>query len=328
MFKVNDFFCGVGGFGLGFLNSGFNLVGAWDIDKYAIQSYRENVGTHAFQMDIRSMRWKDIPEANVWTFGFPCQDLSVAGKRAGLIAGETRSGLFFEIMRLLEETEKNESSSLPEIILAENVKGLKPYLSILEEEYSKRGYDMHYALLNSKYFGVPQNRERYFIIGIRKDLSGQSFSFPKQTRPIPKLSTVLETEVDEKYYINEEQAQKIIVQSRERIASLGSVHATLTPSRIEKRQNGRRAKEEEEEMFTLTAQDLHGIIEQDKRSLSNHRLRKLTPRECARLQGFPDSFKFVVKETNLYKQFGNAVTVNVATEIAKNIYSFLDKLKE
>lgn len=260
MATVNDLFCGCGGLGLGFQQAGFTINGAWDFDKYAVQSYAANVGDHVKQADITQMTYKDIPKSDVWTFGFPCQDLSVAGKQAGLIEGK-RSGLFFEVMRLLSEMRERESRRLPAIILAENVKALRKYLPVLEEEYAKQGYVMYYQLYNSKYWGVPQNRERYFVVGVREDLDKGYFPFPEQqTDFVPKLSTILETNVAEKYYISDEKARAIIDQALKRLEKLGNVHATITPDRIDKRQNGRRAKDDEEEMFTLTAQDLHGVI--------------------------------------------------------------------
>lgn len=262
MATVNDFFCGCGGMGLGFKQAGFTIAGAWDFDKYAVESYRANVGDHVQQADISKMTWEDIPKADVWAFGFPCQDLSVAGRQAGLFEGK-RSGLFFEVMRLLDDTAEHNPKALPIFLVAENVKGLRPYLPVLEEEYEKRGYKAECELYNSKYWGVPQSRERYFVIGTRKD-SGVSFVFPEEQHQfVPKLSSILEPNVDEKYYLNPEKAAKIIEQALKKLEKLGKVHATLTPDRIEKRQNGRRAKENEEEMFTLTAQDLHGVIVED-----------------------------------------------------------------
>ena len=394
--------------GLGFKQAGFRLVGAWDFDKYAVMSYEHNISSKVKKDDITTMKWNDLPFAHVWTFGFPCQDISVAGKQAGMIKGETRSGLFYEVMRLLDETREYAAIALPRIILAENVKAVKKYLPEIEKEYNARGYRMIPQLYNSKYWGVPQNRERYFIIGILDEIE-QDFVFPTEQKDfIPKLSSVLETNVDEKFYIDDEKAKKIIEQAMKRI-ELKSVHSCLTPNRTEKRQNGRRAKVEEEEMFTLTAQDLHGVILDDTYGFGGHRqlkileelqtvfttddgvayccdanyakgtspgdigksrrthiivevanetglghenginrtlrvggqgslskkhnydhileptfrVRKLTPREYARLQGFPEEFKFVVSNTQLYKQFGNAVTVNVSRAIAEQINVFL-----
>lgn len=289
--KVNDFFCGCGGMGIAFKNAGYEIAGAWDFDKYAVQTYKENVGDHVKQADIREMTYKDVPKADVWAFGFPCQDLSVAGKQRGMIlkcedCGEeieinpeeysdktvctvcggdklkaaSRSGMFFEIMRLLEETERNTPEDMPAVIMAENVRGLKPYLPVLDLEYERHGYTAHVEMFNSKYWGVPQNRERYAVVGTKNNLNLQ-FAFPtEQHEHVPKLSEYIEENVDEKYYLPDEKAQTIIAQALEKLEAMGKCHACITPDRVNKRQNGPRAKADEEPMFTLTAQDIHGII--------------------------------------------------------------------
>lgn len=149
---------------------------------------------------------------------------------------------------------------MPAVIIAENVRGLKPYLPVLCMEYERRGYTAHVQMFNSKYWGVPQNRERYAVIGTRNKL-GLSFKFPEEQHDfVPKLSDFLEKEVPEKYYLSDEKAQTIIQQALQKLEKLGKCHACITPDRINKRQNGPRAKAEEEPMFTLTAQDLHGVI--------------------------------------------------------------------
>ena len=219
--KVNDFFCGCGGIGMAFLAAGFEIAGAWDYDKHAIKSYKENVGDHAKEADIKEMNYKDVPQADVWAFGFPCQDLSVAGKQKGLVlqcqdCGEeleinpeqyaeggtfcprcgsqnmkaaSRSGMFFEMMRLLDETMEHNPATVPAVIIAENVKGLRPYLSVLQEEYKKRGYTAHIETFNSKWWGVPQSRDRYAVVGTRDSL-GMKFSFPEeQHEHIPRMWT-------------------------------------------------------------------------------------------------------------------------------------------
>jgi DNA (cytosine-5)-methyltransferase 1 len=400
--KVNSFFCGAGGFDLGFIQAGFEIAGAWDFDKYAVQSYKHNIGEHGQQADVTQMKGSDVPKANGWLFGFPCQDISVAGKQKGMIKGETRSGLFYEIMRLLEEV-----SDKPEWILAENVKAVSKLIPEIEQEYDKAGYTLvSPQLYNTKFWFLPQNRERYFLLGLRKGLA-KTFVFPEQqTEFIPKLSSVLEENVDEKYYIDDLKAAKIIEQAieglrvkqatkkgydiavegdsinishpnsktrrgrvgkqvaqtlltgTEQVVVLKDCHAVITPDRVDKKQNGRRAKPNEEEMFTLTSQDLHGVIQaqpkiemvglldmkgnetvrrvydpeglaptlttsegghRQPKILQQYRVRKLTPREYARLQGFSDSYEQVVSDTQFYKQMGNAVSVTVAYAIAKAI---------
>lgn len=294
MYTLNDFFCGCGGLGLGFQNAGFKIVGAWDFDKYAVATYRENVGDHVVQADIQKMHIEDVPKADVWAFGFPCQDLSVAGKQAGIklecadcgtvweVSAETyseenlcpgcggtnhraatRSGMFFEIMRLLAEAREREPEKVPKVLVAENVKALRKLLPVLEAEYGKAGYKCHAQLFNSKYWGVPQNRERYIVVGTLDSLP-DTYTYPEEQHDyVPKLSTILEADVDDKFYIADEKAHKIIDQALQRISSMGKVHATITPDRVDKRQNGRRSKEDEDPMFTLTSQDLHGVIQKD-----------------------------------------------------------------
>ena len=298
MYTVNDFFCGCGGLGLGLQQAGFKILKAWDFDKFAVQTYRENIGDHVEQADIKELHIEDVPKATAWAFGFPCQDLSVAGKQAGIklectdcgevwevdykhYTGEnacpkcgggnyraaTRSGMFFEIMRLLQEAGEKEPDKLPKILIAENVKALGPYLPVLAAEYGRAGYKSYYQLFNSKWWGVPQNRERYIVVGIRDTMEG-AYRYPvEQHEWIPKLSSVLEKDVPESFYIDDDKARKIIDQALQRLAKMGNVHAAITPDRVSKRQNGRRAKEDEEEMFTLTAQDLHGVIQRQGKDL-------------------------------------------------------------
>lgn len=292
---MNDFFCGCGGMTVAFRNAGYRIVGAWDFDKYAVQSYRENLGGYVKEMDIREMTWADVPPATVWAFGFPCQDLSYAGKQAGFvftcndcrkewslldstrcpncggqsIKAKTRSAMFFEMMRLLEETEGNAPERMPAILVAENVKGLKKYIPTLMEELRRHGYLGHIELYNSKHFGVAQNRERYYIIAIRHDLPDTVKMPSKQEEHgVPRLTEFLDETVDEKYYLPDDKAQAIIRQALQKIESLGNAHPCLTPDRLNKRQNGPRAKSNEAEMFTLTAQDIHGVIIQERKGVS------------------------------------------------------------
>ena len=226
-YRVNDFFCGAGGVSIGFQKAGFDVIWACDFDKYAVETYRKNVSSLVIQADVKELTHADIPCADVWTFGFPCQDLSVAGVRKGFCfkcsdCGEeftlndaeysngvkcpkcrgmrhtaaSRSGMFFEVMRLLDETEENAPKDMPKVLMAENVKGLKPYIPILEQEFQKRGYTAHVQLFNSKYWNVPQNRERYYIVGVKQE--AETFVFPEeQHESVPKLSTVLDEVVNE-----------------------------------------------------------------------------------------------------------------------------------
>lgn len=160
------------------------------------------------------------------------------------------------------------------MLVAENVKALRKLLPVLEAEYGKAGYKCHAQLFNSKYWGVPQNRERYIIVGTLDSLP-DTYTYPEEQHDyVPKLSTILEADVDDKFYIADEKAHKIIDQALQRISSMGKVHATITPDRVDKRQNGRRSKEDEDPMFTLTAQDLHGVILRPERTEYGKSIRK------------------------------------------------------
>jgi len=333
VYWVNDFFCGAGGIGLGFKQAGFRVAGAYDFDRWAVESYGANISPKVKHWDITQMKGKDLNYADVWTFGFPCQDISVAGKQAGMIKGVTRSGLFYEVMRLLEETRAIDPTKMPQILLAENVKAVEKYIPDINKEFNKQGYSLITQLYNSKYWGVPQNRERYFIVGIRKDLA-QNFSFPKEQRVhVPKLKSILESNVDPKYYISKEE------QFLE--ATIQQLESKLKKNSEERKDSGRCSHIVRLLNINPSGNGLNGLIYSDEGvsptllainegikilveiNNSDYRIRRLTPREHARLQAFPDSYVFQVSDSQLYKQFGNAVTVSVAKAIADTIYCYL-----
>lgn len=328
MLWVNDFFCGAGGLGMGFKQAGFRIAGAWDFDRYAVESYGNNVSPKVRLTDVTQMSWSDIPYADVWTFGFPCQDISSAGRRKGMVNGETRSGLFYEIMRLLEETERNQISNLPKVILAENVKGVKRYVEEIRKIYKDRGYSMNYVLYNSKYWGVPQNRERYFFLGLR---DGEEFNFPKEVKDrVGVLEDILDDVVDKKYIVSSENALKLLEEvKKEKIHQSDSMikFGNIYPSRG---QNGNIYSSvgiSPTLSSGVTDKLTNGGIGSNNAPKVYHRgtIRKMTPRECARLQGFPNDYRQVVSDTQFYKQLGNAVTVPIAKAIAESIKDYLEQ---
>lgn len=414
-----DFFSGIGGFHSGFERAGMKCVGWCEADKYAQKSYRAIYDTKGlwFADDVRKCRGWELPTATLWSFGFPCQDISIAGKQKGINRG-TRSGLFFEIMRLLDEKEDDR----PEWIIAENVKNL---LSIeggwgffkVTSEMAARGYSVQWRVYNSKDYGVPQNRERVYIIGHLRERGGrellpiarkseralkQVIGGPQGRRVYkPELSCTLSSQggglgAKTGLYVvgtvgNSEQRGRVF-QTNGNIGVLTATdykspslvlseetetRAVLTPDRLKKRQNGRRFKEPGEPMFTLTGQDRHGVLIKNAtksgatpamvgdgidvsypdsntrrgrvqkeacNTITTHgtagvlmdtspvRIRKLTPKECWRLQGFTDDqFEKAAKvnsNTQLYKQAGNAVTVNVVEAIGRHIVSMIQEVKK
>lgn len=347
--KFLDLFAGIGGFRLGMEMAGHECVGHCEIDKFANKSYlamhRPKEGEW-YAADIRRISPGDLPEAEVYCFGFPCQAFSIAGKRGGFT--DTRGTLFFEVMRLVKERK-------PNILFAENVKGLLSHDSgrtfgTIIRAMDELGYDVEWQIFDSQHFGVPQHRERVFIVGHLRGTCGRKV-FPitqdgRETDGIPKQTvntittrtgqgdTVGTYVVENKQY---NQIKQIIGGSQgHRIYGPTGVSITLssqgggtgnttglyavpvlTPDRINKRQNGRRFKEPNDPMFTLTGQDRHGVM------IKDYKIRKLTPKECFRLQGFPDEYferaASVNSDSQLYKQAGNSVTVNVIYEIARKL---------
>lgn len=336
-----DMFAGIGGFRSGMEQAGHKCVGWIEWDKFARQSYQAMYNTEGeFNgEDIQQVQGEELPNADVWCFGFPCQDVSVAGKQAGIREG-TRSGLFFEVIRLLEERVANKQA-LPKTLFIENVKNL---LSIdggwgfarMQALLDKVGYDVEWSVINSAEV-VPQNRERIYIIG---HLRGQS---TRKVFPIIRQSGTT----------NQKQSVKIVRQvgnisntdSFGGNPQVGRVYATdglaptlntmqgggrepkilvkpcLTPDRINKRQHGRRFKNDGEPSFTLTGQDRHGVLLEKGNQVA---IRKLTPLECWRLQGFTDEQFYKAKNagvsnSQLYKQSGNAATVPVIKVIAERL---------
>jgi DNA (cytosine-5)-methyltransferase 1 len=237
--KVLSLFSGIGAFekALDNLHISYELVGYCEIDKYASKSYAAIHGVDESMNfgDITKVDETTLPnDIDLITYGFPCQDISLAGKQKGLFnedGTQTRSGLFFEALRLIEATK-------PKIAIAENVKNLvgkkfKEQFEIVLKSLEEAGYNNYWQVLNAKDYGIPQNRERVFIVSIRKDVDNGSFTIPT---PIPldlRLKDMLEDEVDEKYYITNEQMGKIVSWKAhqkpfERVNGNNSICPTLT----------------------------------------------------------------------------------------------------
>jgi DNA (cytosine-5)-methyltransferase 1 len=343
-----DLFSGCGGFRLGLQKAGIipNNEFHSEIDKHADQIYcnhylqSENLGDVSKIKTNGTIHGKKI---DLVTFGFPCQDLSIAGKGAGLEGN--RSGLFFEAMRLVRELK-------PKIFIFENVKGLltsnqgKDFETVLREIANIGLYECQWQLCNTRWL-LPQNRERIFFIGCL----AKSKRSRKQIFPITETNGLCNAgqrkkiqQSDEAWTIKARDyaswrgkhvMEKINTQSSQgqRVYKSNGVSCTLsaqgggqgaktglyaipvlTPNRLEKRQNGRRFKKNGDPSFTLTTQDRHGVYD-------GHNIRRLTPIECARLQGFPDDWHHGVSDAQAYKMYGNAVTADIAKLIFQKIYS-------
>lgn len=209
MIKVNELFSGIGAFrkALEDLEIPHEIVGISEIDKYAIKSYEAIYGETRNYGDISEIDKLDY--ADLWAYGFPCQDISVAGRGAGIVKGETRSGLLYEVERLLLKSQK--SDELPKYLIMENVKNLvsKKFMADFErwlEFLESLGYTNHWRVLNAKDYGIPQNRERVFSISI---LGDKEFVFPEKQPLRLRLKDLLEDEVDEKFYLSRKQINRI-----------------------------------------------------------------------------------------------------------------------
>lgn len=330
MLKVITLFTGIGAqeAALKRLGLDFEIVGISEIDKYAIQSYEAINGSVRNYGDITQIERLDY--ADLWTYSFPCQDLSFAGKQRG-ISEETRSGLLLHVERLL--TESVLYGTQPKYLLLENVKGLvsKKFMPDFQrwlDKLEQLGYNNYWQILNAKDYGIPQNRERVFVVSIRKDVDTKGYKFPSPVPLEKRLKDMLEPCVDEKYYLSADKVEKLTSQIKEKEVSntircggggsLDGKHTwdiIATPVNLDKDGNARAI------CNNYSKQGVDNIP-----MLSNgYCIRKLTPRECWRLMGFTDiEFECAklsgVSNSQLYKQAGNSIVVNVLVGIFKGLF--------
>lgn len=306
--RTLDLFAGIGGIRMGFEKAGFTTVFANDFEKHCKNTYDLNFKNSKLIIeDIRKIGIDDLPEFDFLLAGFPCQAFSIAGYRQGFKDEKNRGNLFFDIARILEARK-------PEGFLLENVKNLKSHdkgrtFEIIYDTLTKLGYHVKSKVLNSMEYGnVPQNRERIYIVGFRNKDYINRFEFPKSQPLKVKITEILEKEVDDKYYYNGKPLYKKL---KPEVTDVGKVYQWRRQYVRENKKNV---------CPTLTANmgmGGHNVpIIKDKKGI-----RKLTPYECARIQGFPKSFKLPnnIADSALYKQLGNSVTVTVVEAVAKQI---------
>lgn len=292
--RVCSLCSGCGGLDLGFIKAGFNVIWANDMDKYAVESYKANISDHIVQGDISNIEINQIPKHNILIAGFPCQPFSIMGKEKGF--EDHRGSLFFKICEIIDY-------HTPEIVVLENVGRLLTHkkgatYKIIENELANRGYKVFKSKLNSSGFGVPQTRNRLFIVCFKnQDIE---FSFPKEIPVSIKLQDVLQKNVDKKYYLSEKIKKTILSHGSGGYISKPEVDLEIARP------------------LCATMGKMHRAG-QDNYVTTELGLRRLTPRECARLQGFSDDYNIVTSDFQAYKQFGNAVTVSVAHAVAEEI---------
>lgn len=318
-FTFIDLFAGIGGIRLAFESVGGHCVFSSEIDESACDTYEKNFGERPAG-DITKISAADIPNFDILCAGFPCQPFSIAGVskknslgRATGFEDKTQGNLFFEIVRVLK-------LKRPKAFLLENVKNLKSHdggktWQVILNTLMELDYRIFSAVLDGKIF-VPQHRERTFIVGFDGERYKKFINFDfdfKNPEKVPALKDILENEVDKKYTLSDKLWNYLQAYAEKHKAKGNGFGFGLPDLNGISRTLSARYYKDGSEI----------LIKQE-----NKNPRRLTPRECARLQGFPETFKIVVSDNKAYKQFGNSVVVPLVSAIAENIFSTLENLEE
>ena len=315
-FTFIDLFAGIGGMRLGFESAGGKCLLTSDIDTLALETYKENFHprhAHTYAGDIFKLASKDVPKHDVLLAGFPCQPYSLAGLRKGL--DDPRGTVFLEIIRILEDKK-------PQAFLLENVKGLIGHdqgrtFDYIVSMLTGAGYHVDYKVLNTMtHGGVPQNRERVFIVGFRDKKALEKFVYPEPITLTKSIADMLEKgTVAPKYYYDS------------RFKSFAEIKKGVTEEGVVYQWRRKYVRANKSGVCpTITANAGSGGHNLPLIKIKDG-IRKLTPRECANLQAFPKSFKLpsYMSDSTLYHQFGNSVTVSVISRIAKNMAKVLSE---
>ena len=331
--KSIDLFAGIGGIRLGFeraFGKDIETVFVCEWDENAQKTYKANFNDNfAIAGDITKIDEKDVPEFDICLAGFPCQAFSLAGKRQGFednYKGLCRGTLFLDVARICEYHK-------PKVIFCENVKGLVIHdkgrtLQIIKKTFSDLGYKVFTnddKTLNSKDFGVPQNRERIYIVAFRNDIAPAEFKFPQGTDNTKRIKDIIEKKpVPAKYYLSDvylETLRKHKARHEAKgngfgyeIRGMDDIAGAIVCGGMGRERNLIIDKRQTDLIPTTHI----------KGTINTEGVRKMTPREWARLQGFDDSFVLPLADTHLYKQMGNSVTVNVIEAIAREIRRVLN----
>ena len=338
--KLLSLFSGIGAFekALSNLKIDYELVGFSEIDKYAIESYSaiHNVDKSLNIGDISNVNPNDIEDFDLMTYGFPCQDVSIAGGLNGFKENsETRSSLLWEAMKIAKYKK-------PKYLVAENVRNLigKKFKADFEkwmQKLEEMGYNSYYSILNAKDFNIPQNRERVFVVSIRKDIDNGNFKFPYGDISNTKLKDLLEENVDEKYNLSKEAQDRLKYQLHNENKEILIIKNATKRGYLEAIDGDgidlaypdsttRRGRVQSQRSQTLTTSDNLGVV-------VGTSIRKFTPLECWRLMGFDDEdynkanktlsdtyYKGKNKaDSQLYKQAGNSIVVNVLQYLLYNL---------
>lgn len=304
-YRFIDLFCGIGGFHLALESFGAKCVFASDIDAKAREIYKTNFNIEP-KGDITKILNKDIPSHEILCAGFPCQPFSISGNQNGF--DDPRGKLFYQIIRIARYHK-------PKVLLLENVKNLKTHnnsqtINEIKKQLNQIGYYVFEDVLVASNFGIPQARERLFIVAIKKSLKIKEFNFPTGEKTKCCLNDVLFDESN-KYNVGVSREYSINKRPLKR-------KGLIQVARIGRGRQGERIYSPQGYATTLSSQS-GGLGGKTGMYLINGSVRKLYPRECARLMGFPDSFDYAQEVSTAHKQFGNSVVVDVLQEIIAEI---------
>lgn len=330
-YRMIDLFAGIGGIRLGFdraFRQNAKTIFASEVDFHARVTYEQNF-TDDFCIvgDITEIKEHDVPQFDICLAGFPCQAFSIAGKKDGFndnYYGNNRGNLFLEVVRIC-------AYHKPKVIFCENVKGLVIHDSgntfkTICDSFRNIGYRVHYKILNSKDFGLAQNRERIYIVCFRNDINDGNFHFPKPSGTKSTLLDVLEeAPISSKYYLSSRYVETLRRHKKRHqsagngfgyvIRDLNGIAGALVCGGMGREKN----------LIIDTREHSKVPVTRIVGEINDENIRKLTPREWARLQGFPDDYVLPVADTHLYKQLGNTVSVNVIEAVAFEIKDVLNE---
>jgi len=314
-YDVVSLFAGIGGLDLGFDFAGFNLIWANDFDQYACQTYRANVNDHIVQGDIRIVK-DQIPPHDVLIGGFPCQPFSSLGKLQGFEDEKERGTLFFEIMSIAQRCHTK-------VLVLENVINLlyhnkKQTFKRILDELDAAGYYPNFHLMNTCDYGIPQSRRRVFIVAFRKEFFPE---IPLIYPPVEKLQLttqdLMDDEVDIRHFLTKKVSHTILDYTTKVANKIPRIDQKVSKALCASMNKWHRASQDN----YLT----------DERNFQRHgapddriNVRRLTPNECRKLQGFPSDWHQVVSDAQAYKQFGNAVTVDVSYKVACQVRDYMN----
>ena len=315
-FSFIDLFAGIGGFRVALEELGGKCVFTSEFDKEAQKTYLANFGEMP-SGDITKIDETEIPSHDILCAGFPCQPFSISGKQNGF--NDKRGVLFYEILRIA-------TYKKTKVLFLENVRNFEKHdngktLLTVVNSLKEIGYEVRFKVLNASYYGVPTSRERIYIIAIKKDLNYEKFEFPKPLNKKISLKDMLEVSVEDKYYIDRSDIRLNQNTSQKPLINFSS----LAPIRVGTIGNGGQGERiycPNGHAITFSAYG-GGVAAKTGAYLINGKVRKLTPKECAKVMGFPNDFKIVVSDSQAYKQFGNSVAVPVVSEIGKAILNIL-----